>query len=95
MLGGPFPDNWMHKQVVIEIAGDSDFVGQVTSSNEGGCVVAREVIEEGNPDPTPRQYFYPWSSIRSIKLLEEPKGGATDELQKGSAWYLDHAPYKD
>jgi hypothetical protein len=70
---GPFPVDWTDKQVRIETAGGENFVGQVRESNESGCIVAREVPEGDNPEPVARLFFYPWTSIRSIKLLEEPE----------------------
>jgi hypothetical protein len=72
MAGGPFPSGWTDKQVAVETAGGS-VAGRVTDSNEGGCVVVRQVPEGDNPEPVTRQYFYPWTSIRSIKLLEDPE----------------------
>jgi hypothetical protein len=85
MPGGPFPAKWRDRLVAVEVASGSDFVGRVIGSNEGGCVIVREVVEGDNPEPVARQYLYPWSSIRSIKLLDEPEG-EDDELLMGGAW---------
>ncbi len=71
MPGGPFPSRWLDARVAVEVTSGSNFVGQVTDSNEGGCIIVREVIEGDNPGPVTRRFCYPWTSIHSIKLLEE------------------------
>ena len=73
MPEGPFPHGWIDKQVGVETAGGGAFVGRVVDSNAGGCIIVREVVEGDNPESVVRHYFYPWASIRSIKLLDEPE----------------------
>jgi hypothetical protein len=73
MPGGPFPSRWLDKEVAVETAEGSEFVGRVAGSNEGGCIIVREVMEGDSPGPVTRRYCYPWTSIRFIKLLEEPE----------------------
>jgi hypothetical protein len=85
MPGGPFPRQWLDRQVAVLTTGGGEFVGRVKGSNESGFIVVREVLEGENPDPVTRKYCYPWTSIHSIKLLEEPEG-EDDELLMGPAW---------
>jgi hypothetical protein len=71
MAGGPFPNEWIDRQVSIDfVGGTSSLTGKVTDSSEGGCVV--EMVTEHDGGSRTRRVFYPWAAIRSIELLEEP-----------------------
>jgi hypothetical protein len=75
MVGEHYPSGWDHKQVSIDfIGGTGSLTGKVIGSNATGCVV--ELVPEGEPgEARARRIFYPWSTIRSIELLEELSEG--------------------
>lgn len=70
MVGGPFPKDWLRKQLAIELIRGQRFNGEVVDSTNGGCIIEREQREGDSSEPTTQRYFYPWTSILSIKLLE-------------------------
>lgn len=74
-MAGPLPGGWIDTAVQIELLGGGfdTVTGAITHFNEGGCFVTRMLPEGDNPEPIARSFFYPWTSIRSIMLLEEPK----------------------
>ncbi len=78
MAGGPFPSGWFHKQVSIELTRGSGLPGRVIGSDEGGCIVERELPEGDGSTTITRKVFYPWTSILSIMLLEEPDQSGTN-----------------
>jgi hypothetical protein len=65
--------SWIEKLVTVETVSGDSFLCQLIDSNEGGCVVMREVLEGESSDAVARQFFYPWTSVHGIKLLEEPE----------------------
>jgi hypothetical protein len=71
MVGEHFPSGWNGKQVFIDfIGGTSSLTGKVVDSTATGYVI--ELVPEGKSRESPaRRIFYPWTTIRSIELLEE------------------------
>jgi len=71
MGGEHYPSGWNHKQVSIDfIGGTGSLTGEVISSTTAGCIV--ELVSDREPgESRARRIFYPWSTIRSIELLEE------------------------
>jgi hypothetical protein len=67
------PHSWIQQLVTVETVSGDSFVCQLIDSNEGGCVVMREVLEGESSDAVARQFFYPWASVLYVKLLEEPE----------------------
>jgi len=75
MVGEHYPNGWNHKEVSIDfIGGTSSLAGRVIDSTASGCVV--ELVSDREPgEARARRIFYPWSTIRSIELLEELSEG--------------------
>ncbi len=75
-MAGPLPGDWLDTTVRIEMHGGGvdSIVGSITGHNEGGCFITRMLPEGDNPEPIARSFFYPWTSIRSVMLMEDPRG---------------------
>jgi hypothetical protein len=75
MAGEHYPSGWNHKQVSIDfIGGTGSLTGEVIGSTAAGCIV--ELVSDREPrEARARRIFYPWSTIRSIELLEELSEG--------------------
>ena len=73
MAQGPLPTGWERKDVLIELTrGGHGVRARLTSSSAAGCIVEWEMPEADALEPATRQVFYPWPTVLSITLLEEP-----------------------
>jgi hypothetical protein len=78
MAQEPLPTGWEKKDVLIELTrGGHGVRARLTSSSGAGCIVEREMPEADAPEPVTRRVFYPWTTVLSVTLLEEPTPSST------------------
>lgn len=80
MAQEPLPTGWERKDVLIELTrgGHGVRARRLTRSSGAGCIVEREMLENDAPEPVTRRVFYPWTTVLSVTLLEEPAPSRTE-----------------